>query len=93
MTEGEKCFLCGKDGRAVNLERHHLIEGNGRRQLSEKYGLVVMLCPDCHRNGPRAAHRDAHTALYLHQYAEKKWLEENDGSIEDFIKIFGKNYL
>lgn len=88
-----KCFLCGADGRAVPLERHHLIEGNGRRQLSEKYGLVVLLCPDCHRNGPWAAHRSRETMEYLHRYAERKWLEENDGEEEDFIRIFGKNYL
>lgn len=93
MTEGEKCFLCGKDGRAVHLERHHLIEGNGRRQLSEKFNLCVMLCPDCHRNGERAAHRNTATALSLHQYAERKWLWENEGTIDEFIQIFGKNYL
>ena len=87
------CFICGRDGRSVHLERHHLIEGRGRRQLSEKYGLVVYLCPDCHRNGPHAAHRDAVTAKRLHQYAQRLWMEQTGGTVEDFVKIFGKNYL
>ena len=77
----------------MHLERHHLIEGTGRRALSEKWGLVVFLCADCHRNSPRAAHRDAHTALYLHQYAQKKWMEETGGTTDDWIAVFGKNYL
>lgn len=29
----------------------------------------------------------------LHEYGQKKWMDENNGTIEDFIKIFGRNYL
>lgn len=85
------CFLCGKQG--IPLERHHLIGGTANRRLSEKYGLVVYLCSECHRTGEHAAHRNAETAKMLHQYAEKIWLQEQNATVEDFIRVFGKNYL
>ena len=48
----KRCFLCGKNGAADPLERHHIFGGPNRGK-SEKYGLVVLLCgEECHRNGP-----------------------------------------
>lgn len=87
----EECFLCGKKG--VPLERHHLIGGTANRRLSEKYGLIVYLCAGCHRTGDHAAHRDPETAKLLHQYAEKMWLWQEHATVDDFIRVFGKNYL
>ena len=88
-----KCFLCGKNGANDRLERHHLI-GGPYRSKSEKYGLVVDLCGNsCHRNGEKSAHRNAETALFLHQYAQKKVMQEQGWTKEKFIQEFGKNYL
>ena len=88
-----KCFLCGKNGANDRLERHHIF-GNAYRSKSEKYGLVVYLCGNsCHRNGKKSAHRNAETALYLHQYAQKKVMKEQGWTKEKFIQEFGKNYL
>lgn len=93
MTENEYCFLCGRNGQADRLEKHH-IYGGPYRSLSEKYGLVVYLCGDsCHRNGKKAAHRCAATAHFLHTYGQKKAMQENGWSIEQFRAVFGKNYL
>ena len=87
------CFLCGRNGYADPLERHHIF-GGPNRALSEKYGLVVDLCGwRCHREGKEAAHRCAATAQYLHEYGQRKWMAENNGTIDDFISIFGRNYL
>lgn len=89
-----RCFLCGRNGNGDPLEKHHIFGGNPNRQLSEKYGLWVYLCGDrCHRNGKAAVHQNAETAKFLHQYGQRKWMEENNGTIEDFIKIFGRSYL
>ena len=88
-----ECFLCGRNGNGDPLERHHIF-GGPNRKLSEKYGLVVYLCGDrCHRNGPFSAHKNADTALALHKYGERMWIREQHGTIEDFIKVFGRNYL
>lgn len=87
----KECLLCGKTG--VPLERHHLIGGTANRRLSEKYGLVAYLCAECHRTGERAAHRDKATQILLHRMAQRTWMDEQNATVEDFIKVFGKNYL
>lgn len=85
-----KCWLCGKVGA---VERHHIFGGSNRNK-SERDGLVVLLCGDtCHRNGPRAAHQCAETALELKKYGERKWMYDNEGSTDDFRREYGKNYL
>ena len=80
------CFICG---RCADVHRHHLIGGTANRRISDRYGLIVNLCLECHEQ----AHRDAELADKLHRYAERKWLDENGGTIEDFIQLFGRNYL
>lgn len=90
---GLRCFLCGRNGSQDRLERHHIF-GGANRSKSEKYGLVVYLCGDrCHRNGKDAAHRSRETREYLRAYGQKKAMEEQGWSTEDFIRIFGRNYL
>lgn len=75
------------------MERHH-IYGGARRKLSEKYGLVVYLCGErCHRLGEYSAHQNAETADYLHKYGQEKAMKENNWTVEQFIEVFGKNYL
>ena len=85
-----KCWLCGKVGA---VERHHIF-GGSNRDKSERDGLVVLLCGNtCHRNGPRAAHQCAETALELKKYGERKWMYEHEASTDDFRREYGKNYL
>lgn len=89
----DKCFLCGRNGSGDRLEVHHIFPG-ALRKKSDKYGLVVLLCGErCHRNGKYAAHRCRETALQLKQYGQRKAMEENGWTTEDFIREFGKNYL
>lgn len=83
------CFLCGKYG---PLEEHHVF-GGATRKKSEKYGLVVDLCHACHNEPPRGAHHNKDTALYLHQWGQRKAMLEQGWSTHDFIREFGKNYL
>lgn len=87
------CYLCGKAGGYCNpLEEHHVIYGRGNRPLSEKYGLKVMLhAVTCHKynNGP---HNNAETRKKLCQDAQRAF-EEHHGTREEFMRIFGKNYL
>jgi hypothetical protein len=69
------------------------IFGGARRKLSDKYGLCVTLCADCHRESAHAVHRSAETMQYLHEYGQRKAMIENGWSISDFMQVFGKNYL
>ena len=86
----QPCFLCGK---WCHTEKHHLIHGSGRRQLAEEDGLYVDLCPQCHTLGPRAVHNNAQVDRQLQAYGQKMWMENTGGTVGDFIKRYGKNYL
>lgn len=89
----KKCFICGRNGRGDRLERHHIF-GGARRPLSEKYGLVVYLCGErCHRLGEYSAHQNAEIADYLHRYGQEKAMKENKWTVEQFVEVFGKNYI
>jgi len=88
------CFLCGrKGGTGMNkLEEHHCIEGSGRRELSERYGLKVYLCAiTCHREGPKSVHKNEEIALELKQAAQRKFEETH--SREEWIAAFTKSYI
>lgn len=85
-----KCFLCGRTG---NLDKHHIFGGPFRKK-SEKYGLTVDLCHDtCHIFGPDSVHQNRETMLEIKRYGQRKAMQENGWSKEDFIREFGKNYL
>ena len=87
------CWLCGRNGSADPLDRHHIF-GNSNRKKSEKYGLVVHLCHDrCHIFGRDAVHNNADTMQRLHEYGQRKAMEEQGWTIDDFRRIFGKNYI
>lgn len=84
-----KCFLSGTYG---IVERHHIF-GGARRDLSERYGLVVYLSPEKHQIDRDSAHRSGETADRLHRYGQRKAMLENDWTVEQFRLVFGKNYL
>ncbi len=88
--ENETCFRCGLEGQ---MAHHHLIPGKPGRQLSEKYGLVVPLCPRCHElvhsgkiTGVKALHR-------LRRYGQLKAMKEQGWTEDEFRSVFGKSYL
>lgn len=82
-----ECHLCGM---WCNLERHHVF-GAANRKHSEKWGMVVDLCPTCHRTGRRSVHQSRETADRLK--AEYQSLFESVHGHDEFMKIFGRNYL
>ena len=95
MYKAERsCWLCGKNGCGDPLDKHHIFGGTAYRKKSERYGLTVYLCHDsCHENGPDSVHRNAETRARLQAYGQRKAMEENGWSVEDFIREFGKNHL
>ena len=93
MSDYRECFLCRRNGRGDRLERHHIF-GAANRDKSEKYGLVVWLCGErCHRLGKFSAHQNGEVMQYLHQFGQKKCMEEQGWTKEQFASVFGKNYL
>ena len=87
------CWLCGRNGSQDQLDKHHIFGGSNRK-LSEKYGLTVHLCHNrCHIFGKDAVHNSAETMQELHEYGQKKAMEENGWTVEDFRAVFGKSYI
>lgn len=90
---GKNCWLCGRNGAADQLDKHHIF-GGPNRKLSEKYGLVVYLCHHrCHIFGKDAVHNSVDTMQELHEYGQRKAMEENGWTVDDFRDVFGKSYL
>lgn len=90
---GRSCWLCGRNGTADPLDKHHIF-GGAYRKKSEKHGLCVDLCHhDCHLFGAEAAHRNSETMRRLHEYGQWKAMRENGWTVEDFRREFGKSYI
>lgn len=79
-----RCKLCGN---TQSLERHHLIFGRGRRELSEKYNLVDWLCGRCHRK----VHMQRNLMDWSKQEGQKRF--EKEYGREEYMRVFGRNYL
>ena len=65
---------------------HELIEGKNR-QVSMKYGLVIPICRKCHE----IVTNDKTLQDKLHKVAQKEFKKHYKS--ENFVKIFGENYL
>lgn len=80
----KECFWCGRPA----SDKHHLIPGTANRKNSEKYNLTCYLCRECHRK----VHDDPDMMLLFKCHGQALF-EQESGTREDFISIFGKSYL
>ena len=84
----EHCYLCTKQG-IKNIPKddlHELIEGKNR-QVSMKFGLVIPICRKCHE----IVTNDKTLQDKLHKVAQKEFKKHY--KTENFVQIFGKNYI
>ena len=81
------CIVCGKPA-----EEHHVFFGTSNRKISDKYGLVVPLCPEHHRNGPDSPHKNKPLRMALECWGQSVY-EAKIGTREEFRAEFGKSYL
>lgn len=81
---------CYATGRIDALEKHHIF-GGANRKFSEKYGLWVYLTHDYHNEPPYGAHFDKQFGERLKRVAQKAF--EKNHSREEFMQIFGRNWL
>lgn len=79
-NEGE-CFVCGVH---ADCARHEIFGGTADRQTSKAVGLWLYLCPHCHA----LIHKDETDSHVMGQR-----LFEYAYSHEEFMTLFGKNYL
>ena len=84
-----KCFLCGSH---EWIERHHIF-GGAYRSKSDRYGLTVDLCHYCHNEPPMGVHHNRQTMRIVKEYGQRKAMQEQGWTKEDFIREFGKSYV
>lgn len=89
MSNERCCFVCGATS---NLHRHHIFYGTANRKNSEKYGCWVYLCPFHHNMSNAGVHFNKPFDEKLKQICQRAF-ELEIGSRQDFIKVFGRNYL
>lgn len=101
-TRKGTCFHCGRHG---FTEQHHIFFGSGRRAISDKEGLTVYLCSDCHR-GDDGVHGKFGEPLNteLKVLAQRTWEARykttypynnhaDKAAREAFVRLMGKNYI
>lgn len=68
-------------------EAHHVFEGRNRKN-SDKYGAVIHICRECHR--------DIHDHPAKYEWLKKQWQDKlmawNGWSLDDWLAIFRRNY-
>lgn len=87
------CFLCMQDGFFCQygvVHKHHIFMGPNRVH-SEAHGLTVYLCPRHHEFSKDAVHENIENSRILQRIAQRAF--EREHSREEFMQIFGRNYL
>lgn len=87
MSNERICYICGSPDVVV----HHIYYGTANRSIADREGCWVYLCPP-HHTGRDGVHFNREMDLKLKQLCQERW-EEKNGSREEFIRLFGKNYL
>lgn len=84
MQSACECYICGI---TRPLHKHHVVNGLGNRENSERYGLWVYLCRKHHER----VHADQELDEALKRYAQKEY--EKSHTHTEWMKTFHKNYL
>ena len=81
------CLICG----SPYPEWHHACFGTADKRIADKYGLIVPLCMEHHR-GRTGVHQCRAVDLQIKQLAQRTF-EEKVGGREEWMSLFGRNYL
>ena len=90
LTEDLKhCIICGK----APVNKHEIFFGSNRHN-SIKYGLVIPLCTKEHHKGnAEGIHKDKELDLIWKKKGQLAYMKHYNKNVEEFISVFGKNYL
>lgn len=93
QKDKEHCFICGMNTNLEPLDCHHVF-GSANRKKSEKYGLKVYIHHNkCHIFGAQSVHKNREVDLAVKRLAQKKAMRHYGWTTEQFIEIFGKNFI
>lgn len=89
LSDEKECWLCGNP----NVHKHHVFGGVGRRPISEREGCWVYLCPQHHNMSNAGIHFDKQLDLRVKELCQRRWMDKNGKTPEDFRQLFGINYI
>ena len=88
LQQEKECYFTGAKS---NLHEHHVFPGRNRG-MSEKYGLKIWLRADLH-TGRNGIHFNREMSEAVKRAAQRKAMKVYGWSKDDFIQLFGRNYL
>lgn len=95
MQQEKRCYVTGYEG--CGLDKHHCIHGIANRKLAEKYGLTVYLRHDVHMALHAKQKPFSELDERLKREAQEAFERVNPNGAEDpredFLRVFGRNYL
>lgn len=83
----DECLVCG----SPYVERHHVYPSD-RRKISEREGCIAPLCRE-HHQGRTGVHQDRGFDLWLKADCQRRWMERESATIDDFRRVFYANYI
>ena len=83
----KECYMCRT---TQDLHEHHIF-GGPNRKWSEKYGLKIWLCAKHHNMSDAGIHFNKALDREVKQIAQREF--EDSHTREEFMQIFGRNYL
>ena len=88
-SEERECWICHRP----QVHRHHIYGGNGRRQISDREGCWLYLCPNHHNMSRFGIHFDKELDKAFKEDCQRRWMRQNNKTTQDFIDTFGRSYL
>lgn len=88
LSNERECYICGSP---VDLHKHHIYGGSGRRQVSEREGCWVYLCANHHNMSSEGVHFNKELDTSLKQDCQLRWEQLHEHDL--FTQTFGRNYL
>ena len=89
LQNNKECYITQSTS---NLHKHHIFGGASRRK-SEQYGLWVWLRADWHNMAGYGVHFNKELSRRIKQEAQSAAMRRYSWTEEQFIAIFGRNYL
>ena len=93
QDEIEMSCFCRNKRYNKRCHRHEIFFGSANRQKSIEYGLVVFIEPEYHNITAYGVHFNDDLRRQMQEFAQRVAMKYYEWSTEDFINIFGKNYL
>lgn len=86
------CWLCHRP--VVHV--HHIYPGVGRRDVSDREGCWVYLCPFHHNGSNHGVHFDKELDAFFRSDCQRRWERRegiSDPGHKAFIALMGRSYL